>query len=156
MTQAQFERYLERAVPEYAQAHLEAGDCEPDRALELARADYVSLLPAGLASEGQFLYGIHLPGESGPIGMVWFELIEREGRRSAFIYDFHIDAAQRGKGYGKAALARLDERLVAMGARFVSLNVMGHNHRARALYERHGFEVASLAMRKRLAVGRAA
>jgi ribosomal protein S18 acetylase RimI-like enzyme len=35
-----------------------------------------------------------------------------------------------------------------MGARWVGLNVMGDNHRARALYEKHGFRVASIGMRK--------
>ena len=148
MTQQQFEEYLERAVPEYAQAHVDAGDCDPDLALELARADYVSLLPAGLKSEDHYLYSIKAPGRAQPIGMVWFELREREGRKSAFIYDFRIDETQRGKGYGKATLARVDERLKSMGARSVSLNVMGHNHRARALYEKHGFRVTGIGMRK--------
>ncbi|HET9651179.1 MAG TPA: GNAT family N-acetyltransferase [Usitatibacter sp.] len=148
MTQAQFEGYLERAVPEYAQAHVEAGDCDPDTALERARADYVSLLPAGLKSENHFLYAIHAPGEAAPIGMVWFELREQDGGKSAFIWDFRIDEPQRGKGYGKDTLMRIDERLRALGARYVSLNVLGQNHRARALYEKHGFRVVGIGMRK--------
>lgn len=148
MTQSAFDAYLDRAVPEYAQAHIEAGDCEQDRAMEMARADYVALLPAGLKSEGQFLYSIHASGAMEPIGMVWFELRERDGRKSAFIYDFHIDASQRGKGYGKETLARVDDLLRSMGARWVSLNVFGHNRRARALYEKHGFKVTSMGMRK--------
>lgn len=148
MTQAQFERYLERAVPEYAQAHVEAGDCDPDTALERARADYVSLLPAGLRSEDHFLYAIHAPGEPEPIGMVWFELREQDGRKSAFIWDFRIDESQRGKGYGKDTLMRIDEQLEALGARHVSLNVLGQNQRARSLYEKHGFRVVGIGMRK--------
>lgn len=148
MTQAQFEAYLERAVPEYAQAHVEAGDCDAHLALELARADYVSLLPAGLKSEDQYLFTINAPGRVEPIGMVWFELRDRDGRKSAFIYDFRIDESQRGMGFGKATLARVDEELKAMGARSVSLNVMGHNHRARALYGKHGFRVTGIGMRK--------
>lgn len=148
MTQPQFEAYLERAVPEYAQAHVEAGDCDPGNALERARGDYVSLLPAGLKSEHQFLYMIHATGEREPIGMVWFEMRDDNGRKSAFIWDFRIDESRRGKGYGRETLTRIDEHLKALGARHVSLNVMGHNHRARALYEKHGFHVTGIGMRK--------
>ena len=148
MTQAQFERYLEMAVPEYAQAHLAAGDCDPDRALEMARADYVALLPAGLKSDDQHLFSIRVAGKPAPIGMVWFELRESAGRKSAFIYDFRIDESQRGKGFGRSTLARVDEQLKSMGARSVALNVLGDNHRARALYEKHGFRVTGIGMRK--------
>ena len=148
MTQSEFDEYLDRAVPEYAQAHIEAGDVDPDRALERARDDYVALLPAGLRTDNQHLFSIYAPGRSLPIGMVWFEIRERDGRKSAFIYDFRIDESQRGKGYGKETLARVDEQLKSMGARSVSLNVFGHNHRARALYEKHGFKVTGIGMRK--------
>lgn len=148
MTQSEFDEYLDRAVPEYAQAHIDAGDVDPSQALERARDDYVVLLPAGLRTEGQHLFSVCVAGNPRPIGMVWFELREHDGRKSAFIYDFRIDESQRGKGYGKETLARVDERLKSMGARYVSLNVFGHNHRARALYEKHGFKVTSLGMRK--------
>ena len=148
MTQAEFEAYLDRAVPEYAQAHVDTGEFDRDEALDRARGDYVVLLPAGLGTGSQHLFSIRAAGRAEPIGMVWFELRDESGRRSAFIYDFRIDESQRGKGYGKATLARVDEKLRSMGARWVSLNVMGHNHRARALYEKHGFRVASIAMRK--------
>ena len=148
MTQAQFDQYLDRAVPEYAQAHVDSGDCDADRALAKARGDYVALLPAGLKSENQYLFSIYANGNADPIGMVWFEMREDEGRKSAFIYDFRIDEAQRGKGYGKSTLARIDEHLKAMGARHVGLNVFGHNQRARSLYEKHGFKVTSVWMRK--------
>ena len=148
MTQAQFETYLERAVPEYAQAHIDAGDCDPEDAVERARGDYVSLLPAGLKSENQFLYAIFANGRGEPIGMVWFEMRDNDGRKSAFIWDFRIDESQRGKGYGRETLARIDEHLKALGARWVSLNVMGHNQRARSLYEKHGFRVVGIGMRK--------
>jgi ribosomal protein S18 acetylase RimI-like enzyme len=148
MTQSEFEAYLDRAVPEYAQAHVDAGDCDPDLAVERARGDYVALLPAGLKSDDQFLYSIHATGRAQPIGMVWFEMRDYRGRKSAFIYDFRIDESQRGKGFGRETLARVDEQMKALGARAVSLNVMAHNERARALYEKHGFRPTSLAMRK--------
>ena len=148
MSQPEFDDYLERAVPEYAQAHLDNGVPDRARALERAKGDYLSLLPAGLKSDSMHLLSICAAGRERPIGMVWYEMREDDGRKSAFIYDFRIDEAERGKGYGKETLARIDERLRSLGARSVGLNVLGHNQRARALYEKHGFKVESIAMRK--------
>ena len=151
MTPQHFARYLERAVPEYAQAHLKAGDCEPEEALELAQADYDSLLPAGLATPGHQLFSIVAHERQEPIGMLWFELREKRGRRSAYIFDFQIDPEWRGKGYGAAALQALDAMAATLGVKRINLNVMGWNHGAKALYEKQGFHVAGIGMTKILA-----
>lgn len=148
MTQSEFDDYLERAVPEYAQAHLDNGVPDRASAIERAKGDYLALLPAGLRSEAMHLLSIRAAGRARPIGMVWYELRDDDGCRTAFIYDFRIDEAERGRGYGRETLARVDEQLRALGARSVGLNVLGHNQRARALYEKHGFKVESITMRK--------
>jgi ribosomal protein S18 acetylase RimI-like enzyme len=148
MSQAHFRRYLDHLVPEYAQAHVASGDGEPATALERARGDIVSLLPEGLATEDHHLLSVFADGIAEPIGAVWFELRERDGRKSAFIYDFRIDAAHRGKGFGARTLARIDETLKSMGAHHVGLSVLGDNVRARSLYEKHGFRVSGILMEK--------
>ena len=63
--------------------------------------------------------------------MLWFDLKQRHGKRKAFIFDFRLEKAQRGKGLGRQALAALD---VA----------------ARALYEKSGFRYSSMHMTKDL------
>ena len=148
MSQAHFQRYLDELVPEYARVHVTHGDAEPATAVERARGDIVSLLPIGLATEDQHLYSVYAGGVAEPVGAVWFEVRERDGRKSAYIYDFRIDDAQRGKGFGAEALARVDEKLRSMGARTVGLNVLPGNARARELYERHGFRVSGIVMQK--------
>jgi ribosomal protein S18 acetylase RimI-like enzyme len=148
MSQAHFQRYLDELVPEYAQAHIASGDAEPATALDRARGDIVSLLPVGLATESQHLLSVFAGGLAEPVGAVWFELRERDGRKAAFIYDFRIEGGQRGKGYGAEALTRVDEKLRALGARQVSLSVLGDNTRARSLYEKHGFRVSGILMQK--------
>jgi RimJ/RimL family protein N-acetyltransferase len=148
MTRAEFDRYLERAVPSYAEAHIKAGDCDPEEALALAKADYDSLLPQGLATPRHHLFSIRGDASGEPLGILWFEAREKRGRRSAYIFDFEIDAAHRGKGYGAATLRALDELAASMGIGRISLNVMGWNHGARALYERMGFHVAGIGMTK--------
>jgi ribosomal protein S18 acetylase RimI-like enzyme len=151
MSQAQFQRYLDELVPEYAQAHVAGGDEEPATAIERARADIVSLLPGGLGTDGQHLLAAFAPGIGEPIGAVWFEVRDRDGRKSAFIYDFRIDRAQRGKGYGAGTLERVDVTLRSLGVHSVGLSVLGDNVRARSLYEKHGFRVNAILMRKVLA-----
>lgn len=150
MTGAQFEAYLEHAIGDYAQAHLKAGDCDADEALVLARADYESLLPNGLATEGQHLFTIQAESEGEPVGMLWFASRERRGKNSAYIYDFQVRPELRGKGYGTAALKALEQLLAGMNVRRVALNVFGWNTAARALYEREGFTVAAIGMTKNL------
>ena len=153
MTDAEFARYLETAIEGYAQAHIKAGDCDAAEALELAQADYASLLPEGLASPDQYVYSVFDEASGARVGMVWFALRERRGKRSAFIYDFVIREEHRGKGYGAQTLAAVDRTVEAMGVTRIALNVMGYNTAARSLYEKHGYEIAGIGMTKRLRPG---
>src|SRR5688500_5774065 len=121
MTGADFRRYMETAVEDYAQSHLKSGDCEPDEALALAKADYDSLLPEGLSTPGQHLLSIYANEATAPIGMLWFELKERRGKRSAYIYDFVIAPEHRGKGFGKESLQAFEAVVREMGARRIGL-----------------------------------
>ena len=52
-----------------------------------------------------------------------------------------VDPAQQGAGVGRALVEAAVERARALGARKVSLRVLGHNDRAKRLYERCGFVV---------------
>jgi ribosomal protein S18 acetylase RimI-like enzyme len=151
MTGAEFLEYMETAVEDYAQAHLKSGDCEPDEALALAKADYDSLLPEGISTPGQHLVSIYAGDSESPIGMLWFELKERRGKRSAYIFDFVIAPEHRGKGFGKESLQALEAAVRDLGARRIGLHVMGWNTGARALYEKAGFTTSGILMNKLLA-----
>jgi ribosomal protein S18 acetylase RimI-like enzyme len=151
MTQAEFERYLEHAIEDYAQAHVKAGDGDLAEMLVASKADYDSLLPEGLASKNQHLFSVFAEQVPEPVGLVWFESRERRGKKSAYIYDIQVRPELRGKGYGSATLRAVDARLREMGIGRVSLNVMGWNTRARELYEREGYTVAGIGMHKLLA-----
>lgn len=148
MTAGEFGRYLETAVESYAAAHIRAGDCEPEDALALAQADYASLLPLGLDTPSQHVLSIHVEESVSPIGMIWFEAREKRGRKSAYIFDFAIAPEWRGKGYGAATLRALENLVTSMGIARVSLNVMGWNEGAKALYDKLGFKVTGIGMTK--------
>jgi ribosomal protein S18 acetylase RimI-like enzyme len=52
-----------------------------------------------------------------------------------------VDPEQQGAGVGRALIEAAVERARALGARKVTLRVLGHNDTARRLYERCGFVV---------------
>ena len=132
MTEEEFAAYLARAVRSYADAHARAGDVEPGEALERAQKDYDELLPEGLRSKNQHLFT--LAHETlGAIGLVWFQLTERNGKKSAYLYDIEVREDLRGQGLGRRALELVEAKLRDLGARSVGLNVFGYNHAARAL-----------------------
>ena len=150
MTNPEFQRYLKPAIRGYAQAHIRAGDVDPQKALGRAKRDYAELLPKGLASPGHHLYSITVADTGRAIGMVWFELKQRHGKRKAFIFDFAINKAQRGKGFGAQAMSAIEQQARVLGAVVVELHVFGDNLPARGLYEKCGYRYTSMHMSKDL------
>ncbi|HYL88590.1 MAG TPA: GNAT family N-acetyltransferase [Burkholderiales bacterium] len=150
MTPGEFQRYLKPAIRGYAQMHIRAGDVEPKQALRRAKADYAQLLPKGLATPGHHLYTITLADNGKPIGMAWFELKQRHGKRKAFIFDFAINKAQRGKGFGGQSMSAIEQQAKVLGAVTVDLHVFGHNLAARGLYEKCGYRYTGMHMSKDL------
>ena len=150
MTEAEFATYLASAVRDYADAHVRAGDALPEEALARAQKDYDELLPDGLRSKDDFLFSL-THDALGAIGMIWFELRERRGAKSAYLYDFVVREDLRGQGYGRRALELVEAKLRELGVGRVGLNVFGYNHAARALYEKMGYQITGMGMMKRLA-----
>jgi ribosomal protein S18 acetylase RimI-like enzyme len=150
MTAAEFRRYLKPAIRGYAQLHLRAGTVDPKHALRKAKEQYAELLPKGLASPGHHLYTITLAANDKPAGIAWFELKQRQGKRKAFIFDFAIAKAQRGKGLGTHAMAAIEQQARVLGAVAVELHVFGENLPARGLYEKCGYRYTSMHMSKDL------
>jgi ribosomal protein S18 acetylase RimI-like enzyme len=73
----------------------------------------------------------------------WVQVKEQK----AFIFDFVIDQALRGKGFGGQALAAMEEKLESMNVESVGPHVFGDNLIAQALYKKAGFEVTGIHMR---------
>lgn len=145
MQQEDFEPYLERDIVEYAEAHVKNGNWKPEEALERSRQEHQRLLPNGLQSEGQHLFSI-MDDSANKIGILWVQVKDQK----AFIYDFAIDEAFRGKGFGKQALIALDEKLKALNVESVGLHVFGDNITAQELYKKMGFQVTGIFMKKTL------
>ena len=143
--QDDFDHFLEHEIGEYANDHVRNGNWSPEGALEKSRKEFESLLPNGIQSKDQYVWSI-LDEDKNKIGVLWVQVKDHK----AFIYDFIIDEAFRGKGFGKQALAALDEQLNSMDVESVALHVFGDNITAQELYKKMGFEITGMHMKKRL------
>jgi ribosomal protein S18 acetylase RimI-like enzyme len=140
-----FERFVEHEIREYAADHVRNGNWPAEGALERSRQEFERLLPDGINSKDQHLWSI-IDEEKNKIGVLWVQV---KGLQ-AFIYDFVIDEAFRGKGFGKQALMSMDEKLKSMHVDSVALHVFGDNITAQELYRKMGFEITGVHMRKKL------
>jgi RimJ/RimL family protein N-acetyltransferase len=143
LQQEEFERFLEREIRNYAEDHVRNGNWSADGALERSKAEFAHYLPDGIHSKDQYLYSI-LDDRDEKIGVLWVQVKDQ----NAFIFDFVIDEAFRGRGYGKQALAAMDEKLKSMNVDSVALHVFGDNVAAQELYKKAGFQITGIHMKK--------
>jgi ribosomal protein S18 acetylase RimI-like enzyme len=141
--QEDFDRFLERGVREYAEDHVRNGNWPAEGALERSRKEFEHYLPDGIHSKDQYVWSI-LDEQNDKIGVLWVQVKDRQ----AFIFDFIIDESFRGRGFGKQALAAMDEQLRSMNVESVALHVFGDNITAQELYKKMGFEVTGMHMKK--------
>ena len=152
MTQAQFDRWLEASIADYADEKVKAGNWSAEEAPTRSRQEFQKLLPQGLATAGQHLFAI-LDDAGAQVGFLWFAVMPEATGPVAFVYDFGIDAAQRRKGYGEQAFRALEAEVRALGLHTIQLHVFGHNRPAIALYEKLGYTATNIMMSKTLDSG---
>ena len=152
MTESEFQMYCKSAVENYAQEHVKAGDWHPSDALQRAEKEFQRLLPDGLASKNHHFFSIQDDRTGENVGMIWFAVRSEALRPLAFIYDFLIYQEFRRRGYGEQAFVQLEEKAKELGLDKISLQVLGHNKAAIALYQKAGYEITDLHMEKKLSV----
>lgn len=148
MTASEFDLYLERAVAEYADEKVKAGNWHASEALERSRLEYQKLLPEGVTTPKQHLSTIVSDELPGSLGMIWFAEIDQMPEPYAFIYDFSVEEPFRRRGIGTQAMLAVEAEVRSLGISRIGLHVFGHNQSARALYEKLGYEVTNINMLK--------
>ena len=148
MRDEEFEEWYPLARDGYAEQMVDDAGLEPDRAAAKAAADMEQLFPGKQRSAEQLLFVLEADGE--PVGNLW--LCERDDgfQSGMFVYNVHVDEAQRGRGYGREAMLLAEEETRRRGIGKISLNVFGGNVVARSLYSSLGYEENAVAMSKRL------
>jgi ribosomal protein S18 acetylase RimI-like enzyme len=116
----------------------------PEAAHAKAEHDVPAVLPDGLDTADSWIWAVEEDGRR--VGTVFLGV--RGG--GAWLYDITIDAAERGRGHGRAAMLALENEARRLGYDSVTLNVWGGNTVARSLYDSLGYVEESVHMRKQL------
>ncbi len=150
MSKVDYQKYIEAAIPDYAQEQVKAGAWSPKEALQLSAKAYHSLLPDGLTSPDQHLCNIVDDEQDKPVGILWYGLRKDAIGKVAVLYDFIVLEEYRRRGYGECALLTLEEKARMLGIDKILLHVFGHNKVARRLYKKLGYVERNVTMIKRL------
>src|SRR5262245_50136072 len=102
-----------------------------------ARAALENLLADG--SLGR-VWLIHLAGATAGYLVVTFGYSLEFNGRDAFVDELYVEEAHRGRGLGGLALRLAEDACRTMGIQALHLEVDRENHRARAVYDKAGFE----------------
>jgi RimJ/RimL family protein N-acetyltransferase len=150
---ALYREYRRDLVRDYAADKVRAGAWSQAEAVGRAARDVDRLLPEGPATQGHFLCAVRDDSTDAEVGTVWFALRDSGVGRSVWIYDLIIHENLRRKGYASRTLELVEDRANELGAKRVELHVFGHNHGARTLYEKMGYNETSITMAKQVGAG---
>jgi ribosomal protein S18 acetylase RimI-like enzyme len=150
MNAISFEKYIEEFIPSYARDNVLSGLCSEESSIALARNTIEKLLPDGLLTSDNFLYDVHAQVEQPSIGMLWFLVQEKDGKKLAFLCDVRIKPEHQRLGHATRALALVEEKVRAMGLSGIALHVFGHNVGAHSLYQKLGFRPTNITMLKQV------
>ncbi|MEV7692685.1 GNAT family N-acetyltransferase [Microbacterium sp. NPDC089189] len=114
-----------------------------------AQRSYERLFPDGRPVAGHEVFRVLAEGDR-PVGHLWLGPHPDALGDVLYVWDIEIDDAERGRGFGRAAMTAAEERARERGARAIALNVFGFNATARALYESLGYQPTAIQMRKEL------
>ena len=145
---APYRQYRKHLVRDYAADKVRAGAWSAADAENRAAKDVDVLLPEGPATRNHFLYTVRDDALPAEVGTVWFALRDSDVGRSVWIYDIIIHETFRRQGYASRTLDLVEHKAGELGARSVELHVFGHNHGARTLYDKMGYNVTSITMTK--------
>lgn len=148
MQPTEFSNYRDYFVIDYAQEIASNFGYSTEKSKIIAAKELADDLPQNVTTADNFLLCIE-ESDSGTIGYLWYKQID-DGT-TAFILDFVLLEAFRGRGYGKATLTALEKQLVPTGIEQIKLRVAFDNDRAFGLYKKLGFSITGYNMVKILA-----
>ncbi|MCB5182750.1 GNAT family N-acetyltransferase [Streptomyces antimicrobicus] len=154
MTEAEYARWLPRAVASYAERCQERSGLGPEEARAFSAAQHTELLPQGPATEGMSISVLEAAAADRrePLGHVWVATGQElpGGGSGAYVYDVEVDAAHRGRGHGRGLLLQAERVALAAGARRIALFVDSGNTPARGLYASLGYRTTTVHLGKPL------
>lgn len=131
----------------YIADRIRAGDDE-GAATRNADASYEKYFLNGSAAPGHDVLDVLEEGRA--VGSLWLGPHPSDLEGVWYVWDVQIDAGERGRGLGRAAMLLAESHVQSRGGSALALNVFGFNTPARALYESLGYETTAVQMRKAL------
>ncbi|ULH14789.1 GNAT family N-acetyltransferase [Deinococcus sp. KNUC1210] len=150
MTDQTFQQFLAHTVPQYAAEKVRSGEWSAQEAQARGEGEFTMLLPQGVNTPQNILYDLYDSDSAQNVGVLWYALRQNGPQIVAFVYEIEIYPDHRRLGHATRAFELLEQDAAKHGAGSVQLHVFGHNHGARALYERLGFFPTNLILRKNL------
>jgi ribosomal protein S18 acetylase RimI-like enzyme len=98
-----FDAYRLASARGYAEENVASGRWPIDSAFERALEDFDQSLPKGLDTPDNYIYEIRDEADGATVGFIWFAVIEKNGIRSAFVYDVVVDAKHQRRGHARSA-----------------------------------------------------
>ena len=148
LTGEELSEFIKEDVERYVEERVRSGE-QADAARRIAHEQSSALFPAGIPADGHLLFSV-LDGEGIAVGTLWIGPQPADKPGTLWVWDVRIEAAHRGKGYGRAAMELAEAEARSRGASELGLNVFGHNQVARQLYESMGYTAAAIRMKKDL------
>lgn len=139
----EYGNFVEAQIAEAARQRVEAGEWSPSEAVARAHDELGDLINDRLRRRGhEFLKGV--VNDVGCVGRLWIapapEFIEESREAIRWLAQITVEESLRGRGYGRAFLTALHNRLSAEGVSQLWLRVYDWNIAARRLYEGMGYE----------------
>jgi RimJ/RimL family protein N-acetyltransferase len=148
MEEPPFREYRSHLVRDYAADKVRAGVWSAEEAEDRAAKELEELLPDGTLTRDHYLYSVRDESVPAEVGLLWISPRDSGAGRTLWIYDILVHDTFRRRGYASRILHLAEVKARELGAGKVELHVFGHNHGARALYEKLGYTPTSIVMAK--------
>ncbi len=145
MSDAEVDAYLERSRTDYVNDLVVSGMPEA-AAASRADAQHRQAFPDGRPAPGHHVRAV-IDGDR-TIGYVWYGPEPDASDDRWWLWDIWVNESDRGRGVGREVLAVVEDEVRRLHGTSLGLSVFGRNDKARLLYERSGYEVVSVRMRK--------
>ncbi len=149
ISEYEFQIYKENSIKNYAKEKVKSGNWSENESENLSRKSFENILKDGINTKGHTIFSIRDRDNGSSVGILWVEWNNKEFN-STYIWDILIFENYRKLRYGSSALRELEIIAKMKGSKAIVLHVFGHNHIALDMYNKLGFKVTNIIMKKEI------
>jgi ribosomal protein S18 acetylase RimI-like enzyme len=137
MSADRFAHWAEHSRRGFVDQQVRSGALPPVEADAYATEQLTALLPEGRSTDGHHFWTVLAAGEE--VGTLWLRVRGDGPDREGYLFDVEVLPGLRGRGLGRATMLAAEDAARGLGARWLRLNVFGHNTPAIRLYDGLGY-----------------